>query len=146
MLRTFATAKTLCGLSDWSLSNLKLQKLLYLAHMIYMGENDGARLIDGRFEAWELGPVEPGIYQRAKAFGSKPVNNVFPGRPFADESAEAETIAYVWQELGHLPATKLVNITHSEDGAWAQNFKKGVRGIEIPNEDILDEYRKRFEE
>ena len=59
--------------SNQSLSNLELQKLLYLAHMFYMGRYDGEPLVHGEFEAWDYGPVHPTLYQRARTFGSNPV-------------------------------------------------------------------------
>ena len=37
---TFSVAKSFCNKSGWTLSNLELQKMIYLAHMFYMGKHD----------------------------------------------------------------------------------------------------------
>jgi len=43
-------ARTICELRDWSVSNLELQKILYFAQMIHLGETDGHPLIGENFE------------------------------------------------------------------------------------------------
>ena len=44
-VNSLSAARTLCELRDWKLSNLELQKLLYLAEMYNLGMYDQA-LID----------------------------------------------------------------------------------------------------
>ena len=44
---SLSAAKRLCEKSDWTLTNLHVQKLLYIAHMFYMGENGGDKLVHG---------------------------------------------------------------------------------------------------
>lgn len=75
--RLDTVAKFICEKGDWCLSNLKLQKILYMSQMYYMGKNNGARLVDTSFEAWDYGPVSPALYHRVKAFGSSPVQDIF---------------------------------------------------------------------
>ena len=55
-------AKRLGEQSDWSLSNLAMQKLSYIAHMVHLASFDGEPLVFGNFEAWDLGPVHPQLY------------------------------------------------------------------------------------
>ena len=52
-----AVAKRLCERSGWSLTNLALQKLCYIAHMIHLSMHDGKPMVSGHFEAWDFGPV-----------------------------------------------------------------------------------------
>ena len=56
--------------SGWSLSNLQLQKILFMADMNFVGQGKG-RLIDEDFEAWDYGPVLPSLYRECKPFGAK---------------------------------------------------------------------------
>lgn len=138
----FAAAKRLCERSDWSLSNLELQKLLYLAHMYHWGRS-GEPLISGHFEAWSYGPVQPSLYHKAKIFGSSAVGNIFHLVQDLGDSAEAQTIDEAAEQLSHAQPGRLVAITHWDRGAWAQNYIPGIRGIIIPDADILQEYRDR---
>lgn len=141
----FAAAKRLGEQSGWSLSNLEMQKLLYLAHMFHLGKH-GTPLVSGQFEAWDYGPVHPELYHRAKIFGSSPVGNVFHTVEDVSGGAEAELLDDAVKQLSHNRPGKLVAITHWEKGAWAKHYIPGARGVAIPNDDILEEYRERARE
>ena len=136
-----AAAKRLAGRSGWSLSNLELQKILYLAHMFYMGRTNGEPLVDGHFEAWDYGPVHPRLYHHAKMFGSAPVKNIFHSIGPIPDGTEAEALDEAVRELAHAGSGRLVAATHRPNGAWERNYIPGARHIMIPNEDILEEYR-----
>ena len=142
---SMSAAKRICQSTGWTVSNLALQKLLYIAHMIFMGQHNGQPLISEEFEAWDYGPVLPRVYHRVKGFGSAPVGNVFHSVPdILDDSDEAKMLDEVGTKLGKLPAGKLVAATHWEKGAWSANYVAGQRFVVIPNNDILEEYRNRF--
>ena len=138
-----SVAKRLLELSDWSLTNLKLQKLLYIAHMIWLGRT-GQPLIREAFEAWDYGPVCPVVYHRAKCFGARPVGNVFPDVPDLRDEEVEKLLREIVEVLGCESPGKLVAIAHWERGAWARNYIPGARGVRIPNEHIREEYRERF--
>lgn len=141
MPSTFRAAKTLCALSGWSLSNLQLQKLLYLSHMVMLAEHNN-RLIDGQFEAWDLGPVEPKLYHKVKAYGSRPIPDIFPGDVYLEGEPEYSAITSIWNQLKNATPGRLVSITHWNGGAWATHYKPMMRGIPIPDADIRAEYHK----
>jgi uncharacterized phage-associated protein len=137
-----AAAKWLCERSGWSLSNLELQKLLYIAHMFHLGNNREA-LVSGHFEAWAYGPVNPTLYHHAKIFGSSPVENIFHTIENLKESEETRTLDEVYKSLEHAAPGKLVAITHWDGGAWSKNYVPGIKGKTIPDEDIREEFDKR---
>jgi uncharacterized phage-associated protein len=139
-----SAAKTICVLRDWSVSNLELQKILYLAHMFHMGVHDGAPLIREPFEAWNYGPVVPELYQRMKPFGSDPVQNVFHWIEMVPMGIpEFKSLNDAIEGTKNLRASQLVANTHSSDGAWAKVYRPNIAGIRIPNAAILNEYRAR---
>jgi uncharacterized phage-associated protein len=76
-ISSIAAARHVCKMSAWPLTNLKLQKIPYLAHMVFVGRTDGRLLIDEPFEAWDFGPVLPRLYHRVKIFGDEPIRDVF---------------------------------------------------------------------
>lgn len=139
----FDAAKYLCSVSGWKLSNLELQKISYIAQMLFMGAHDGARLIETDYEAWDYGPVSPELYHKVKSFGANPVPDIFLwAKPVEDEEYKV-ALRDVCKHLMKRRAGELVAITHWQDGAWAKHYVPGARNIVIPDEDILDEYRKR---
>ncbi len=136
-----SAAKRLASRSGWTLSNLKLQKILYLSHMFYLGRTDGEPLISGLFEAWDYGPVHPSLYHRAKIFGSDAVDNIFHDCHEPDKGQARDILDEAYDSLGQVGPGRLVNATHRKGGAWDANYIPGAKNCVIPNEDILMEYR-----
>ena len=74
----FKALKTLGQIGGWNLTNLQIQKILYLIHLFYLGRK-GDPLINESFEAWDYGPVLPSLYHEINFFDSDPVLDVFKG-------------------------------------------------------------------
>ena len=140
---TFAAARRMCERSDWTLTNLELQKMLYLAQMMFMGTHGGERLLNGTFEAWDYGPVIPVLYSQVKAFGSGPIKDVFFGVGEVKNPDRAKMLDDAYDQLSKKTAGQLVSITHWNNGAWAKHYRPSVLGMTIPDADILQEYRDR---
>lgn len=136
-----AALRRLCELKHWSITNLEAQKLLYFGQMIALGRSNEP-LVEERFQAWDLGPVLPAAYHKAKIFGNKPIKSyIFQSRgPIARwESVFKETL----DEFGDLTGAQLVAETHWDDGAWAEYYRPGAKGVEIPNDAIRKEFHAR---
>lgn len=133
-------AKTMCEISDWSVSNLRLQKMLYFAHMIYLGQT-GRQLVNTPFEAWDYGPVHPEIYHNCKMFGSKPVAFI-PGlvKSFSEEEEPYIVLKAIYEALKDRSGAELIALTHKENGAWAKVYEPNAKGVKIKTQDILEEY------
>ncbi|MEN2988994.1 type II toxin-antitoxin system antitoxin SocA domain-containing protein [Tistrella sp. BH-R2-4] len=140
---TLSAAKHLCEKSHWSLSNLKLQKVLYIAHMMHLGQF-GMPLINGYFEAWDYGPVEPKLYHHVKAFGREPVGPVFGLVADVSDPVASDVLDRTFDRLSNMTPGQLVGVTHWERGAWARYYNPRVRGVLIPNDAIRSEYRERI--
>lgn len=139
-IRALEAAKIACEASDWTISNLQLQKILYIAHMLYSGRNNNNPLIVGdAFQAWEYGPVLPSVYQYVKAFGASPIRNVFRSIGESGDSDEKRALVNSVGQLSKFPPFKLVQVTHDPRGAWAKVYVPNGHCI-IPQEYILDEY------
>lgn len=139
-----SAALSLCQMRNWSVSNLELQKILYIAHMFHLGRTNGAPLISENFEAWDYGPVVPELYRRARGFGSDPVRNVFHwDHPVLEGTLEYQMLKEASDATESMSPGRLVSITHWPKGAWFKCYRSGERGIKIPNTLILDEYRAR---
>lgn len=142
-ISTLSAAKTIGSLNNWGRTNLELQKILYIAHMVHLGRNDGVPLINTHFEAWDYGPVVPYLYHEIKFFGSEPVKDIFFSSHVVQDGTEAEAIEETCEMVSDLTSGRLVAITHWEKGAWAEVYQSGVRNSIIPDDLILREYRAR---
>lgn len=145
MYSSLAALKTLCDYSGWTISNLQANKLLYIAHMLHIAQSPANKpLLLETFEAWDYGPVLPSVYHSAKAFGDKPIRNIYQNQSMVVPATLANKLLKEAAEFNvGKPASKLVAITHWEGGAWAKNYIAGARGQLISNADILEEVKAR---
>ncbi len=144
--RSDSACRFICEAGGWEVSNLQLQKLLYIAQMYYLGMH-GERLADVSFEAWDYGPVAPRVYSKVRMFGSGPIQDVFSGSlTFSADSPRRQVLADVCRDLLPVRPGDLVEITHWEQGAWAKSYVPGSRGVRIPDAAIIDEFSARLKE
>lgn len=149
--RLDTVCRLICETGGWNVSNLQLQKVLYIAQMLHMGNYTTApespvRLVEASFEAWDYGPVVPALYHRVKMFGSRPIADVFSdARRFNESDPRRSFLVSVSANLLRRRPGELVEITHWREGAWAELYVPGERGIEIPDTAILAEYHKWIE-
>jgi uncharacterized phage-associated protein len=130
--------------SGGKLSNLALQKYVYLAHMYFAGKNCGGRLVeDDAFQAWDYGPVSPKLYRRVSGFGSSPIPRVMFHGAASLRQDEMDSVREVWEALKDASPGRLVQITHDPRGAWKRTYRPGKRGMEISQQEIVDEYNRR---
>ena|ERR1700694_506706 len=137
-----SAARYICARGNWSVTNLALQKILYMAHMVHMGRT-GKRLVNAEFQAWDYGPVEPELYRTVRLFGDRPIQDIFFVAPVLSGSDEQTTLNDACDFLLSKKPSELVAMTHWQNGAWARNYVPGVRAITIPDADIIAEYNAR---
>lgn len=142
-MRALQAAKHACRASGWSISNLQLQKILYFAHMIYMGRTGQPLIDDESFEAWTYGPVLPSAYRFVSGFGSRPIADVFGTVFDSGDQDQKECIEAAVHRLGGVEPFRLVKMLHDERSAWQQYFD-GKHNQVIPNSAVRDEYQRRF--
>lgn len=125
------------GDPEQDLSNLKLQKLVYLAQSLFMHET-GRPLLREVIQAWDHGPVVQPLYRQYSAFKDRAICIREPRRPELAPEVEA-TLERVWTYFGGYTASKLRNITHAV-GPWPQHFREGERDIVLPNDEIANSW------
>jgi uncharacterized phage-associated protein len=102
-----------------SISNLKLQKLLYYAQGFHLAAYDEP-LFPENIEAWAHGPVVPVVYYQLKHFGANPVElpqDVDFDAIFGDQ--KKELLDEVYAVYGQFSAAALRNMSHNES-PWKQ--------------------------
>lgn len=132
------------------LSNMKLQKLLYFAHAIYLAQH-GQPLIGEHPQAWLYGPVYPSVYHNFKDCGSGPIrtwatdfewqngvpNFTTVGTP-ADPAVQ-NFLQSIWNTYGHQSAISLSALSHVPGGPWdvVRRRTSGGKDAEIPDDLIM---------
>ena len=127
-----------------TITNLKMQKLLYYAQAWYMVNNEGTPLFSDEIQAWQYGPVVPSVYQFFKEYNSYPI----------DCSVTKEDIAIIGEherdfldefaiEYFSMSATELVSMTHNE-APWKRAYEKGSN-TKIDTMDMYKFYKAMYE-
>lgn len=105
------------------ITNLKLNKLVYYAHVESIRRGCGP-LFDDAVEAWQYGPVEPAVYHAFKANGKRRIEQP-SSKPKASDSV-GEIVSSVSKTYGRLSAFDLVTFSHREGGAWSRVYSPGT--------------------
>lgn len=92
------------------ITNLKLQKILYLAQAYYLTKIRKPLFIED-IEAWEYGPVVPEVYRKFKKYCNKPI--IIKQDKSILLEKDKEILKKVWDAFGRYSASKLVDIVHS---------------------------------
>lgn len=127
-----------------SVSNLKLQKLLYYSQAWFLAIYDKP-LFDERLEAWVHGPAVPPIYGEFKKWSWQPIDCEV-SFPELDKPVQ-EHLEEIMDVYGGMSAYELERLTHSED-PW-KNARGGISPDESSNavisiNDMKGYYRSRL--
>lgn len=125
MINISERLKEICSLLlrlDPSMTNLKLQKLLYFiqaSSLIYLGE---PAFVD-KIEAWQYGPVVPNAYNEYR-FN---FDNLIKHKEIENNNL-CELIHIIYKHLGKYTSYDLVNLTHSY-ASWKDTWNREVGGV-----------------
>lgn len=113
-----------------TLSNLKLQKLLYYMQGFHLAFFDEP-FFNESIEAWTYGPVVPVVFQEFKKYKKDSINpdNYQDDLVLTDD--EQQMFDMVYSEYNRYSAVALMNMTHTE-GPWKNH---GIGDV-ITNEEL----------
>lgn len=139
--------------SDYGISNLKLQKVLYFIQAYFLTKKkEHDPCFDERIEAWDFGPVVPIAYHEYKQYGSGDIptiesyimvdeNDIWNSKrvEFDDTTIKNEDkvlIDKVIDKFADYSATDLVSLTHRQS-PWIDAYVP-YQNNEITNEAIKE--------
>ena len=110
-----------------TVSNLRLQKLLYFVQCIFLGILGYACFSD-KIEAWDYGPVIPDVYRKYKVYGA----TMIPSMGTLTSSSLDEKSRFLINQTLNTCATKrtgeLVKISHSQ-APWKDAYVPGMNNV-----------------
>lgn len=124
-----------CNELNRSISNLKLQKILYFIQIEFLVTLNTVCFKEA-IEAWDFGPVVPVVYHEYKVYGSASIPCDQVGIPVSIIKAHKDIIDGVVEQCSQYSAATLVDITHRQ-APWINNYKKG-RGSIISTEELKE--------
>lgn len=122
----------------FSLSNLKLQKLLYYCQAGHYKWDNQKLIIDVQFEAWRYGPSVPSVYEQFSKYGQNDIP-ACTNHNFDLLADEKETIEAVWSQLKGLHDYSLVE-SSCQETPWLVSYKEGLN--KIINDEVICEFFK----
>lgn len=139
-----AIANEFIKLNGGQMNQMKLQKLVYIAHGWNLAINQEA-LVSGRIEAWDGGPVMRSIWNHLRDFGLNALGGLM-GRserePFVAElsNSEREIINHVWKKYGAYTGLELSNMTHEPGTPWSNAYFGKGRNSSLVQSDIQQHF------
>lgn len=117
------------------ITNLKLQKILYLAQAYYLSKLNKP-LFKDNIEAWIYGPVISSVYHQYKKNENNPIIDIDDNSKISSE--DKIFLEKIWDSFGGYSASKLVEITHSHT-PWKEAFTTSSKNIS--NKSIKEYYK-----
>ena len=138
MYRALSVARYIierCHLQNRTISNLKLQKILYFVQAEFLVSTDQPCFAE-EIEAWDFGPVVPEVYQEYKIFGSANIPVFRRGvRTITISRDDQELINGIVDECAQYSASALVDITHRQT-PWIEAYNRPGYNNVISKESI----------
>ena len=124
----YTVAKDILSLAkknNESVSNLKIQKLLYYAQAWYMVNNNGEVLFDDVIEARKYGPVISSVYDKLKRFKRNPIIISIKESDLSTLSeGQKDFLNAFYDNFITCSTTDLISMTHSEK-PWQEAYASG---------------------
>lgn len=139
--------------SQFKLTNLKLNKLVYFMHGVYLARED-TPLIRNRFECWQRGPVISSLYHRLKRFEQGNVTELISCQNYERGTVDVVsstrmdermtvTLAKATNYFVEKSAFWLVEQSHSISGPWFKHYVQDSSpnaGKTIPDYEIKEHF------
>lgn len=97
-----------------TISNLKLQKLLYYMQGFHLALFD-APFFNEQMEAWTYGPVVPAVFQAFKRYKQRSINPTNYSDELILTDDEQRMFDKVYADYSRFSAVALMKMTHNED-------------------------------
>lgn len=124
-----------CNEKDKTISNLKLQKILYFVQANFLVSKNQPCFPE-QIEAWDFGPVVPEVYQEYKTYGGASIPAFFRSYMVSSISLDdRKLIDEMVDSCAGYSASALVEITHRQT-PWIEAYNKPGKNNVITNESI----------
>jgi uncharacterized phage-associated protein len=135
-----AVANIFLDLSEKKLTNMQVQKLVYIANGFHLAIF-GKPLYYHKTYAWQFGPVIPKLYEDLRKYGNGTVKEYLNcDDNIAKNTASFELIEVISSRYAHLTGGQLSNLTHLSGTPWDKTWEKNKFGI-ISIESIKEHYQ-----
>lgn len=116
---------------DRTVSNLRLQKLLYFIQCAFLAAFNEPCFEDD-LEAWDYGPVVPEVYRKYKIFGSTLIPASSHHNKSIFSNKDMSLINNMLNACASRSTSTLVQISHNQD-PWKNSYVAGMNNVITKN-------------
>lgn len=126
------------------ITQLHVQKLMFLFEAYYMNVMDVSKLYDCGYKAWNFGPVATKLYKKYKKYGKEDIKLTdeqvdLGNNSMSDEKKQImENLYEVFKDYSPM---QLVSFTHAKNSPWRKVWEKNQYG-DISKESIKNWFKK----
>ncbi len=128
--------------NDETLTPMQILKLVYIAHGWMLGLYRRP-LISDEIQAWQYGPVIPGLYNALREYRGSPVTQRIKCKEAALDDPSESIVSQVYNQYGKMSGPALSRLTHAPATPWALTYEPGSFGLRISDDLIEDSYANR---
>lgn len=115
-----------CNQKHESISNLKLQKILYFVQAQFIVKY-GTPCFENIMQAWDHGPVVPAVYHEYRGYGNTNIPS-YGDKRFHFEQDEQQTLDVTIDRASEYTASQLVEIARNQR-PWMDAYEEADRII-----------------
>lgn len=126
-LTEYEAGYDLCIYWPRKISNLNLQKILFLSQLLFMKENSGAKILTCSFYAIKKAPVIPYLYyilNDTASGGVKFSHFAVSNEIYSHKLEQIRLFRSILDKIITFPRSELDQIIFAPQGAWYQSFSK----------------------
>lgn len=124
--------------TNFSVTNLKLQKMLYFAQGYFLGKLD-RELFKDAIQAWTYGPVVPSVYDAFMGYRSQRIASTLDADEIKNEN-DRTILAALVESMDKYSASDLVAMTHLPGTPWNQVWKGGLGRFNVIPTSLIKAY------
>lgn len=114
-----------CYRDNKPISNLQLNKILYIIQSVYCRATNGKLLFLENFEAWPFGPILPDIYRLFSKYGGDIIDEYYDIDTFGMNNEVKDFIDEGIEILRDLSPWDLVRTINAPGSPWYITYKNG---------------------
>ena len=121
-------------------SNLQLQKIMYITHLYYFRNHKAKLITDLPFEAWRLGAIIERVYYKYfYIYAANPIINKEELDPNVEQKIKNLNLDQVIINLSNYNFYELVKYVCEKEGAWDKTYQNGLGNREIISDKLIEE-------
>lgn len=120
-------------------SNLQLQKIMYITHLYYFRNHKAKLITNLPFEAWKLGAIIKKVYHKYSIYVSNPIINKVELDPNIKQKIKNLNLDQVIINLSNYNFNELVRYVCEKEGAWDKTYQNGLGNREIISDKLIEE-------